>query len=1075
MVQFNMDVPKAIYIGTEEEASYLLQRLLNKVNTEPGEFIGFDTETHGKKIPLNPKKQGDASKSDPLDWMQDTITFWSLSAKLENYERWALPVQLLHKFIPLLENPKTWLATWNGKYDAHVCYNSGVYVFGSTYFDGLAMAALVDENMQGGLGLKEVASKENPFFHPLRKLDRDTYWEDLIKQGLIEEWVPIPMTKFTSLFPKKDPSGKSIVEYEYSIIDLFKHFPDRVSDYASLDAYATLRLCEHLRKVMQALPLSDLAEQGTMWDYFLRMEIPITEILWRMERRGLGINIDYLKGLLGPMEKELLTVEKDIWGLAGWPVNLNSPADLAQLFFGEKEGTIKRGKEQIPAPGLGIKPKKMTKGGKTKLPSPSTDSEVLEELAGNGIEAAKLIQRHRTLQKTKSTYVEAIVGLCNHHKDGRLHPEFKHFGARTGRFSTKTPNCVDGRTEVLTDQGWVRFDKLKKGYEIAQWSPSGVINFVQPENYVKEMYQGPMISIRNQHIDLLMTPRHRCPLRNRESGRIQVFDAVSYKENYKQLHGGIFEDGEPPTFKPSLDELRLLLAIQAKGVWNGKDVQFVFDNCRMAKRLKTTLKKLGIPFSFRFKSISKTSRYKFRVELGFFIRLVHILKEEKNSFGPWVLFMGKKRLRFFCNEVLFWNGHHESNMVYSSSSKKSADWVQIALTLQGRRAKIKEYKPSNPNEKVQYQVTHTPRDYSLTKNIEKTEVPWNDFVYCVTVPSGFILVRRNGRTCITGNSQNFPRPDTDEFKIRSAFVARPKLKNKNKYSSIKRKLVVGDYEQLEMRIMANFCLDEGMLNAIRSGLDLHCVTVEKMYGIPYVDAAKAKKLGTDREKVPLNKELLGEIVKLGNGSILASIAKNCLNGDTNQLKLLDETIHDYIRKRQECKTIGFGIIYGAGGKTIGLQLGIPPEDAEEKIDLYFAAFPGVKKYMEDTIEQCSQDEYVTTILGRRRRLPDINHHQFIKRGHAEREAINAKIQGSAADIVKAAMVSIEFSPELQKLGVKIINQVHDELVMECPEETVDQALGLIKTRMEKPFDGQDPLCVPTPCDVKIVDSWDRAK
>jgi DNA polymerase-1 len=120
--------------------------------------------------------------------------------------------------------------------------------------------------------------------------------------------------------------------------------------------------------------------------------------------------------------------------------------------------------------------------------------------------------------------------------------------------------------------------------------------------------------------------------------------------------------------------------------------------------------------------------------------------------------------------------------------------------------------------------------------------------------------------------------------------------------------------------------------------------------------------------------------------------------------------------------------------------------------------------------------YVQTIAGRYRRLPDIDSNHQSLRGHAEREAVNTCIQGSSADLIRAAMLRVEASQELKMLRVRLLNQVHDELVFEAPIENAERAAPIIRECMEHPFaEGEDPLCVPTPVDLKIVPSWDLAK
>lgn len=336
----------------------------------------------------------------------------------------------------------------------------------------------------------------------------------------------------------------------------------------------------------------------------------------------------------------------------------------------------------------------------------------------------------------------------------------------------------------------------------------------------------------------------------------------------------------------------------------------------------------------------------------------------------------------------------------------------------------------------------------------------------------------------------------DEFHIRLAFVPAEGCV-----------FIVGDYEQVEMRIMADRSGDPAMLEAIRSGKDLHSFTVSRMMPqYTYEEVVAAKK-----SKEPDERQLM--------------------------LQLL----------RQDMKAVGFGIIYGAGAPKISTALTISDEAivarleqmgiekvtkavrriikrnpllsedkatiiaarediANEKIQDYFRTFPYVKAYMDNTIELCAcrqfmknpfgdmddPDNYqkdgeafvyqrefgfVQTLLGRYRRLEEVNNPNRGLKGHAEREAVNVTIQGSASELTKAAMKRIEFDcPELQILQVQIINQVHDELVLEVPKENAEEALPWVKECMEHPFEhGKDPLQVPIPVELNIADSWGKAK
>ncbi len=294
------------------------------------------------------------------------------------------------------------------------------------------------------------------------------------------------------------------------------------------------------------------------------------------------------------------------------------------------------------------------------------------------------------------------------------------------------------------------------------------------------------------------------------------------------------------------------------------------------------------------------------------------------------------------------------------------------------------------------------------------------------------------------NLQNLPRPSNDAYSIRQAFVAPPG-----------KVLLVADYEQLEMRIMAHFSQDPKMVKAIADGLDLHCYTVSLMYGVSYdevVASVKKKKRGE-----PLNDR---DILLIGY--------------------------------RQAAKATGFGLIYGIGPNKLSINL---TEELKRTVDLaeaigmiknYFRVFQGVKSFIDGTHARCREFEFVQTIIGRKRRLPEIN----AKGGReadddvnasgiaamARRQSVNSIIQGTAADIAKAAMIRCEFDEELNTLGALMLLQIHDELIFEIEEnkEIIELVRKRVKGIMEHPFPGYD-LSVPLPTDDSVVYTWADGK
>lgn len=220
-----------------------------------------------------------------------------------------------------------------------------------------------------------------------------------------------------------------------------------------------------------------------------------------------------------------------------------------------------------------------------------------------------------------------------------------------------------------------------------------------------------------------------------------------------------------------------------------------------------------------------------------------------------------------------------------------------------------------------------------------------------------------------------------------------------------------DYSQIELRIMAHMSGDSAMIEAFNSGADIHTATAAKIF------------------KVPMN-----------------------------------EVTSDMRRK---AKTANFGIIYGISTFGLAERLSVSRAEAKTLIDGYFATYPRIKEYMTQCIEDARKSGHVTTVCGRRRMLPDINSHNATVRGYAERNAINAPIQGSAADIIKIAMIKIYNRMQREGLQARMILQVHDELNFDVPECEVEQLTRLVTEEMQQAYQ----LCVPLIADSGVADNW----
>jgi DNA polymerase-1 len=178
--------------------------------------------------------------------------------------------------------------------------------------------------------------------------------------------------------------------------------------------------------------------------------------------------------------------------------------------------------------------------------------------------------------------------------------------------------------------------------------------------------------------------------------------------------------------------------------------------------------------------------------------------------------------------------------------------------------------------------------------------------------------------------------------------------------------------------------------------------------------------------------------------------------------------------RSRAKAINFGIVYGISAFGLANQLGIPRADADDYIKKYFQRFPGIREYMDSTKAFARKTGYVETLFGRRIHIREINSSNPGHRGGAERAAINAPIQGTAADVIRRAMIRMPDALRAKKLKAKMLLQVHDELVFEAPDKEVDSVIAVAKSIMEKAALPALELSVPLDVDARAAQNWDEA-
>jgi DNA polymerase-1 len=227
-------------------------------------------------------------------------------------------------------------------------------------------------------------------------------------------------------------------------------------------------------------------------------------------------------------------------------------------------------------------------------------------------------------------------------------------------------------------------------------------------------------------------------------------------------------------------------------------------------------------------------------------------------------------------------------------------------------------------------------------------------------------------------------------------------------------LIAADYSQIELRIMAHLSSDASLLKAFAEDRDIHQATAAEVLGLP-ADSVSAE-------------------------------------------------------QRRSAKAVNFGLIYGMSAFGLARQLGISRGDAQRYVDLYFERYPGVKRYMDETRAQARELGYVETVFGRRLYLPEIRSRNAALRQYAERSAINAPMQGTAADIIKRAMIEVDGWLESSRAPARLIMQVHDELVLEVADEAVEMTVAQLRQHMTAAAE----LAVPLKVDVGVGRNWDEA-
>jgi len=607
-------------------------------------------------------------------------------------------------------------------------------------------------------------------------------------------------------------------------------------------------------------------------------------------------------------------------------------------------------------------------------------------------------------------YSKGIAGsVCT---DGRVRTFISQL-KETGRWSSSRPplqniskrrECYSDDTEFLTERGWLRGRELQESDLVAQYvADTDRIEFVSPSRIVSYDYTGPMVHLKSHACDLLVTPEHRCLVQSPVTGHLQEFAAKDLPETGKQLVAGVCEQGDTAL---AGSQVVLLAATQACGHWSQDYLEFGLTERRKWLRLKSALDVLEINYTglgrpggdLRIRVSAKTNK-------EFTPWLRRILDDGSRFVAAMLTELDSATRLLLAEEVLLWNGPTtRGNNCYISPTKGNRDFVHALFTLVGWHA-------LSVDEDGKVCCCDNRSSSVRIDAASRLQQDYCGKVYCVTVPSSWVVVRRNGRVAVSGNSDYKRILESLELEYPGAL--RSIFKADEDYV-----LVEADYTGAELYGMAIMSGDKQMIDHARRNI----LPEEDpdFYDIHSNIAVRAFNL-----KCPPTKGGLADIGK-------------------KHLRIV-------------AKSVIFGVAYGRGAKAIAIAakeegVEVTEADAQAVIDAIFAMYPGLVDFFEEcrarAVTQEGADEeaprWLCNPFGRFRRFPVTD--DFKVRGDLERQAQNFPIQSMIADAVSLAVYNIYAARKDSGLDYRIVLQIHDAVILLVHKDHVNEVCSKILPR-----------------------------
>lgn len=684
--------------------------------------------------------------------------------------------------------------------------------------------------------------------------------------------------------------------------------------------------------------------------------------------------------------------------------------------------------------------------------------------------------------------------------DSRVHTTFT-FLPSTGQLSSIRPNiqnCFSSDTEVLTENGWIYFNDLQKGVKVAQFDTrTEQIEFVIPDGYTKEFTNNPLIRIfSDKYLELLVTPEHDCLFKHRRKGTYFKVPAKDYTKCHLQLQAGIYIEGK---INLRSSQIALITAFIADGSLHKQQGKlyayaFNFKKIRKINRLRQNLQAENIKYSEQTYGTGYTQ---------FYIPLKEIPSwwYNKQQYGNWLLTLDQTCLQQFRLEVQLWDGYREgNNRQFYTTNKNSANWVQIIGVLTNTRTILTPKNvitPYSNGQKVRsYVIGFSSKNHLRPELASMKSVAYNNYVYCVTMPKGTVIIRRLGKVAITGNSPARGTKYSSEGYEELAKQFRRTIAARSGY-----KLLSADWSAFHINTLAFEAEDADYMRVGR--IDPHSflaaeITLGNLEGGALNKLKQKRPNGWDdvkwKERILVNEE--------------ATIR---LKDFTSWLKWDDDKLAEMLSwfkknfkmtRNSQAKPAILGMGFGMGvNKFYKMNRHtFPNKTLPEKIlGLMRQRFPKTfVDYHEKIKELADQQTYLISRYGYVRRFynvydwrllknprpPRINelvirtgaNYWVRKEGGSANEAIAYLPSNNAFGFKKECMRALWNHPNgnlVKKFG--LINEIHDDLFFEVEEGLINEAIPIIKEIMEAPAsylkNSVAPKGLITRIEMKIGKNW----